>query len=224
MRSRRRSTSSTFESVPRPDIMRWKYRKLLMNLYNALEALLGPGGWPERITRAIRSEGEAVLEAAGIEVAIAGRGRRAPRRPAQPGAGDGDRRRGGGSSWQSLSRAREHRDGLPERRDRAARAGSMASPPPRTPWSSGWRTRRRAKRRPRELLAPRTSSPSSGRSFRSARWQARCPCRQHAGHCRSPRNGRDIACSRVESRRRLATDSPHARRAGAFPGSSTETA
>ena len=33
---------STFESVPRPDIMRWKYRKLIMNLTNAVEALSGP--------------------------------------------------------------------------------------------------------------------------------------------------------------------------------------
>ena len=40
---------STFESVPRPDIMRWKYRKLIMNLANAVEALSGrrePGQCP----------------------------------------------------------------------------------------------------------------------------------------------------------------------------------
>ncbi len=33
--------SSTFESVPRDDIARWKYGKLLMNLGNAVEALCG---------------------------------------------------------------------------------------------------------------------------------------------------------------------------------------
>ena len=36
--------TTTFQSVARPDIMRWKYRKLLMNLANAVEALSGPGG------------------------------------------------------------------------------------------------------------------------------------------------------------------------------------
>ncbi len=34
--------TTTFQSVARPDIMRWKYRKLLMNLANAVEALSGP--------------------------------------------------------------------------------------------------------------------------------------------------------------------------------------
>ena len=36
--------TTTFLSVARPDIMRWKYRKLLMNLANAVEALAGPEG------------------------------------------------------------------------------------------------------------------------------------------------------------------------------------
>ena len=31
------------ESEPRPDIMRWKYRKLLNNLGNAVQALCGTG-------------------------------------------------------------------------------------------------------------------------------------------------------------------------------------
>src|SRR5690606_8009758 len=34
--------ASTFVSEPRPDIMRWKHRKLIMNLANAVEALCGP--------------------------------------------------------------------------------------------------------------------------------------------------------------------------------------
>jgi 2-dehydropantoate 2-reductase len=94
---------STFESVSRPDIMRWKYRKLLMNLYNALEALLGTGGWPAAITEAIMNEGEAVLKAAGIGVVTqeedeVRRGDRLSLAKVR------DRRRGGGSSWQSLSR------------------------------------------------------------------------------------------------------------------------
>ena len=96
-------SKSTFESIARPKIMRWKYRKLLMNLYNALEALLGPGGWPDEITKAISHEGEQVLAAAGIDVATEDED--SERR------GDHlslarvrDRRRGGGSSWQSLAR------------------------------------------------------------------------------------------------------------------------
>ena len=36
--------TTPFQSVARPDIMRWKYRKLLMNLANAVEALAGPEG------------------------------------------------------------------------------------------------------------------------------------------------------------------------------------
>ena len=34
--------SSTCESAARPDIMRWKYRKLINNLSNAIDALCGP--------------------------------------------------------------------------------------------------------------------------------------------------------------------------------------
>ena len=36
--------ATAFQSIARPDIMRWKYRKLLMNLANAAEALCRAGG------------------------------------------------------------------------------------------------------------------------------------------------------------------------------------
>jgi 2-dehydropantoate 2-reductase len=97
-------SASTFESVPRPDIMRWKYNKLLMNLGNAVEALCGPadpdGG---ELSRRARREGATVLEVAGIDVAsreedAERRGDRLTQRPV------GGRARGGGSSWQSLQR------------------------------------------------------------------------------------------------------------------------
>jgi 2-dehydropantoate 2-reductase len=95
--------ASTFESVARADIMRWKYRKLIMNLTNAVEALSGREGRDSAVAREARREGEAVLDAAGIAVASTeeDQARRADRlqyRPTPSGA------RSGGSSWQSLER------------------------------------------------------------------------------------------------------------------------
>ncbi|MEV5158599.1 2-dehydropantoate 2-reductase N-terminal domain-containing protein [Streptomyces sp. NPDC053728] len=88
-----------------PDVMRWKHAKLLSNLANAIEAATGPLNDPEAFAlfdRA-RAEGEAVLAAAGIEATgkqeqEAVRGDRIRFDPF-----DGTER-GGGSSWQSLSR------------------------------------------------------------------------------------------------------------------------
>ncbi len=92
-------SGATFESVPRPEIMRWKYRKLIMNLANAVEALCGSGDDADELGRLARREGSAVLRAAGIDFASVGEDRE--RR--------GDRltprlARGGGSTWQSLQR------------------------------------------------------------------------------------------------------------------------
>jgi 2-dehydropantoate 2-reductase len=58
--------SATYESVVRPDIMRWKYRKLLVNLSNAVEALCGRDAIDGELAGLARSEGEACLHAAGI--------------------------------------------------------------------------------------------------------------------------------------------------------------
>jgi 2-dehydropantoate 2-reductase len=95
--------ASTFEAIPRPDIMRWKYTKLLMNLGNAIEALCARSPAAAELAELARAEGAAVLDAAGI--AYASRDEDARRR------GDllqlrpiGGARRGGGSSWQSLRR------------------------------------------------------------------------------------------------------------------------
>jgi 2-dehydropantoate 2-reductase len=95
--------ASTFESVARADIMRWKYRKLIMNLTNAIEALSGREGRGSALAREVQREGEAVLEAAGIDVASTAedRARRADRLQIRPTATGG---RDGGSSWQSLER------------------------------------------------------------------------------------------------------------------------
>jgi 2-dehydropantoate 2-reductase len=90
-----------FEAVARPDIMRWKYAKLLMNLGNVVEAACGPvaGDGLEAVLRA-RAEGQAVLAAAGIDAASDAerRGALVNMRPV------GGERRGGGSTWQSLAR------------------------------------------------------------------------------------------------------------------------
>jgi 2-dehydropantoate 2-reductase len=95
--------AATFESVPRADIMRWKYRKLIMNLTNAVEALSGREGRDSAVAREARREGEAVLSAAGIDVASAAEdeARRAGRLQYRPTPSGG---RAGGSSWQSLER------------------------------------------------------------------------------------------------------------------------
>ncbi len=107
-------SGSRFVSVPRPDIMRWKYRKLTMNLYNALNALLGERPWPDEITSAIANEATAVLFAAGIDVATPEEDRErrgdllkiaTPKGVgAEADGAQGGARRGGGSSWQSLER------------------------------------------------------------------------------------------------------------------------
>lgn len=96
---------SSFGAPVVPDVMRWKYAKLLSNLGNAVEALCG-GGWDDTAAGLLdraRAEGAAVLDAAGIPYAsveeqAAVRGDRVSLREVDGVA------RGGGSSWQSLTR------------------------------------------------------------------------------------------------------------------------
>ena len=96
--------AATFGSIPRDDIMSWKYRKLLMNLGNAVEAVCGRQGFGGRLGEMVQAEGEAVLAAAGISVVSAedDLSRRGDALKIQP-VGD-EQRRAGGSSWQSLQR------------------------------------------------------------------------------------------------------------------------
>jgi 2-dehydropantoate 2-reductase len=95
--------TTTFQSVARGDIMRWKYRKLLMNLANAVEALSGPEGRFGPLAREAQREGKEVLAAAGIDVASSeeDRERRGDLLQLSP-TSSGDWQ--GGSSWQSLAR------------------------------------------------------------------------------------------------------------------------
>jgi 2-dehydropantoate 2-reductase len=92
-----------FESRADPTIMRWKYRKLLVNLGNAVEAGIAPDD-PARpdLEDAIRREGEEVLSVAGIDVASPEE--EAARRANLHFASVGGRERTGGSSWQSLAK------------------------------------------------------------------------------------------------------------------------
>ena len=58
--------SAGFESVPRPDIMAWKYRKLVTNAVGDVSAVLPDEA--DELKPLVRAEAEAVLAAAGIPV------------------------------------------------------------------------------------------------------------------------------------------------------------
>ncbi|HEU0031929.1 MAG TPA: 2-dehydropantoate 2-reductase [Kofleriaceae bacterium] len=95
-----------FESVARDDIMQWKYKKLLTNLGNAIEAACGskrddPAA--RELDERARNEGARVLAAAGIAWIddVTEAARRDDRVTIRPVRG---RARPGGSSWQSLAR------------------------------------------------------------------------------------------------------------------------
>ena len=96
--------AATFGSIPRDDIMKWKYRKLLMNLANAVEAVCGREGVRGRLGEMVQAEGEAVLEAAGITVVSAEDDLARRGDALQIQAVGGEQLRAGGSSWQSLRR------------------------------------------------------------------------------------------------------------------------
>ena len=95
--------AATFSSYPVADIRRWKLRKLLTNLGNAIEAVCGTDERQGPLSDLLLAEGEAVLSAAGLEAATAQEdlARRADLLQLGRIAGQS---RPGGSSWQSLQR------------------------------------------------------------------------------------------------------------------------
>ena len=119
-------TASRCESVGRPDIMRWKYRKLLNNLGNALDALCGPAGRESEVGDRARDEGVACLAAASIDVAVDGGGPRAPRRRVAVGQPGLQVAAGCVDVAEPGARCRR-RDRLPERRDRPPRPAARRS-------------------------------------------------------------------------------------------------
>jgi 2-dehydropantoate 2-reductase len=103
---------SRFLAPLSPEVMRWKYRKLLSNLGNAIEALCIPPGRAldgaaeaavRELSERVSAEGVAVLDAAGISYASAAEVREARGNHVNDGPVAGAPR-GGGSSWQSLTR------------------------------------------------------------------------------------------------------------------------
>ena len=95
--------TSGFESVARPDIARWKYSKLLMNLGNPVDALCSRDDDARRLVTMAREEGEQVLAAAGIDY-VSEEEDRARRGDLLRMAPIDGQRREGGSTWQSLVR------------------------------------------------------------------------------------------------------------------------
>lgn len=96
---------SGFAAPVSPDVMAWKYAKLLSNLGNALEAVSGPIGEGPlfEVYRRARAEGAAVLDAAGIAHVSQEEQARVRGDRVELLAVNGAER-GGGSSWQSLTR------------------------------------------------------------------------------------------------------------------------
>ncbi|MBK5286882.1 MAG: ketopantoate reductase family protein [Acidimicrobiia bacterium] len=92
-----------FDARVVPDVMRWKYTKLLMNVGNAVEALCGlDRDGIELVVRA-RNEAREVFDRSGIEYATDDEERARRGSLLQPGE-IGGHARPGGSSWQSLAR------------------------------------------------------------------------------------------------------------------------
>jgi 2-dehydropantoate 2-reductase len=91
-----------FDARAEPRILRWKYGKLLTNLGNALQALVGRSALGSPILARIQDEAIACYRAAGIDFAtldeVFGRYAAVRELPVEGAP------RGGGSTWQSLAR------------------------------------------------------------------------------------------------------------------------
>jgi len=88
------------DSRVQPDVMRWKWAKLLMNLGNAIEVVCGPGARHGDLGKLVNREGKAVLDAAGIAYASGDENRERRGDILRIAQGQGV----GGSTWQSVMR------------------------------------------------------------------------------------------------------------------------
>ena len=95
---------ATFFAEAKPHIMRWKYRKLLSNLGNAVDALCGAAARGSGIAQRARREGVACLQAAGISFVTDDEEDAARLEREVRARTIGSAERPGGSSWQSLER------------------------------------------------------------------------------------------------------------------------
>lgn len=97
-------TAANFDVRLPDDVMPWKYRKLVSNIGNVFQALVGTGGGTRRLVDAAVAEARNVLDSAGI--AYTGDTEEGEARAAgftmKPVAGVSDDL--GGSTWQSLER------------------------------------------------------------------------------------------------------------------------
>ena len=96
-------SQSGFSAKPEPDIMRWKYTKLLANIRNALQAACGLEVQSREFVRALRAETKACYEAAGIVFAPEDELQERVRTQIKL-VDIAGHPRTGGSSWQSLKR------------------------------------------------------------------------------------------------------------------------
>ena len=95
--------ASGFESIARPDIARWKYTKLLLNLGNPVDALCVRDADAATLVDRARQEGAEVLAAAGIDH-VSEEEDKARRGDVLRIVPIDERRRPGGSTFQSLAR------------------------------------------------------------------------------------------------------------------------
>ncbi len=99
-------TRAGFDVPLPPDVMPWKYRKLISNLGNVVQALVGPepgNQWAD-LTNALEQEARHVLDLAEIEVTPDGQERAARRAGFTMRSVAGVPDDVGGSTWQSLRR------------------------------------------------------------------------------------------------------------------------
>lgn len=131
--------AATFSSYPVDDIRRWKHRKLLTNLGDAIEAVCGPHARQGPLGDMLLAEGEAVLSAAGHEAATAEEDRTRRADLLQLGEIAGQTRPGG-SSWQGLRRGTGdiETDYLNSTARSCSSAGYMAFRHPPTTCCSDW--------------------------------------------------------------------------------------
>jgi 2-dehydropantoate 2-reductase len=97
-------TTAGFKVAVSNDVMPWKYRKLINNIGNIVQALVGSNGDADDVASAARAEARQVLEQAGIAVTDDAEeaAARADSFTVAPVPGQPDEI--GGSSWQSLAR------------------------------------------------------------------------------------------------------------------------